>query len=224
MSRGRVTTNDTEKLRDAEQRLVFLEQENKSMKDRLVELRKAGASMTRVVKSNTLPQVIEKKEVDPRLAELEALVKQLRLEKELLQEKMVTKLDDLKGQLSDKTETAVAYSNDINRLTAELSKLKEQIKGLVPASAPPRQDDGELARLRALVAELGAKLDDAVRVRDKTIEMGRKAEMTTLMFMQQNADIEGKVALMIQQQKVLLATLEENGLIRLVDQTQLTLS
>jgi hypothetical protein len=34
------------------------------------------------------------------------------------------------------------------------------------------------------------------------------------MFMQQNADLERNVSMLTQQQKVLLATLEEHGLIR----------
>jgi hypothetical protein len=129
------------------------------------------------------------------------------------EKKFVSKIDGVREQLADKTSAAVAYSNDINRLTTELSQLKDQLKGMTSVKAPV-QDDGELVRLRALVGELGDKLDAAIKVRDMTVEMGRKAEMTTLMFMQQNADLERNVSLLTQQQKVLLATLEEHGLIR----------
>jgi hypothetical protein len=113
------------------------------------------------------------------------------------EKKFVSKIDGVREQLADKTSAAVAYSNDINRLTTELSLLKDQLKGMTSVKAPV-QDDGELARLQALVSELGCKIDAAIKVRDMTVEIGRKAEMTTLMFMQQNADLERNVSLLTQ--------------------------
>jgi hypothetical protein len=90
------------------------------------------------------------------------------------EKKFLSKIDGVRERLADKTSAAVAYSNDINRLTTELSQLKDQLKGVTSVKAPV-QDDGELVRLRALVGELGDKLDVAIKVRDMTVEIGRKA-------------------------------------------------
>lgn len=195
-----------EALRLAKERVSYLENENKVLKEKLTGLRKAGAAMTRVVKPNTLPQIAKPPppKDDPRIAELERALAAMTKAKDDMEGRLILKIDSLKGQLSDKIAQNVLYNNDINRLTAELTQKGE--------AKQPRNDD-EIARLRAQVRELSTALSQAVEVRDKTIEMGRKAEMTTVMFMQQNASLEQQVQRLQQQEKVLTAALEEHGVV-----------
>eukprot|EP00462_Mataza_sp_D1_P022649 CAMPEP_0175130098 /NCGR_PEP_ID=MMETSP0087-20121206/5827_1 /TAXON_ID=136419 /ORGANISM="Unknown Unknown, Strain D1" /LENGTH=401 /DNA_ID=CAMNT_0016412297 /DNA_START=36 /DNA_END=1241 /DNA_ORIENTATION=- len=181
---------------ELKQRVALLESDNQTLKEKLTLLRKAGAAQTRVVKAPTQPvHMQERKEVklpqltkvDPRIAILEKQAKELtealsklQRDKDNMENSFIAKLDDVRGQLADKKALCASLNVDLNRLQN--------------AGSGKTDDSGEIRRLKAMIAALEQDLREAQDVRDKTIEMGRKAEMTTVMYMKKNEDLEKKLA------------------------------
>ncbi len=120
---------------------------------------------------------------------LQASKDALQASKDAMEANFINKIDDLRAQAAEKRFLADSYSHDINRLHNELSKLHEENKSL--SNRPSKRvDNSELERLQKVIEMLRSEVQDVHRERDQIIEMGRKAELTTIEFMQRNNALE----------------------------------
>ena len=126
--------------------------------------------------------------------ELNRRYESLQKDKDMMEQRFVMKLDNVRGQLADKKFLASSYSHDINRLQNNLKEAHNASNNKPPP--PPqvkiiREDNSEeIAKLKQIIEDLKVDVQSARNERDRVIEMGRKAELTTLEYYRKNQLLE----------------------------------
>lgn len=146
------------RIKEQSEEIDSLKKENLAQNDIIVQLTSQTERLTN--KNNELSTkntTLQKDKVD-----LEALIAKLRKQLEMAE----FKIDSLKEDIAKRIDRAKDASADINRLTATVRDFQDSLM----RQAKDQQDNSLLLH----------KLKEAERVRDTTIEMGRKAELNLL--------------------------------------------